>query len=44
MIDLMQGDPILDPFIGIELEETYFNIAKERIEKTNPIDNFFGKE
>jgi site-specific DNA-methyltransferase (adenine-specific) len=31
-------------FIGIELDETYFNIAKERIEKTNPIDKFFGEE
>jgi hypothetical protein len=33
MIDLMQGGTILYPFIGIELDETYFNIAKERIEK-----------
>lgn len=26
-------------FIGIELDETYFNIAKERIEKETPISN-----
>jgi site-specific DNA-methyltransferase (adenine-specific) len=27
-------------FIGIELDETYFNIAKERIEKENRNDRF----
>lgn len=48
MISLMQGDTVLDPFMGsgtagaaakrlnrsftgIELDETYFNIARERI-------------
>jgi site-specific DNA-methyltransferase (adenine-specific) len=29
-------------FIGIELDEEYFKIAQERIEKTNPLDEFFG--
>lgn len=29
-------------FVGIELDEEYFKIAQERIEKTNPLDEFFG--
>lgn len=29
-------------FIGIELDQEYFNIAKERIENTNPLEDFFS--
>jgi len=29
-------------FIGIEMDENYFNIAKERIENTNPLGQFLG--
>ena len=29
-------------FIGIELDETYFNIAKDRIEGSNPLGQFLG--
>lgn len=31
-------------FIGIELDETYFRIAKERIENTNRLNEFMGDE
>jgi site-specific DNA-methyltransferase (adenine-specific) len=31
-------------FIGIELDETYFNIAKERIENSNPLGKFMQDE
>jgi len=27
-------------FIGIELDEKYFNLASNRIEETNPLMNF----
>lgn len=30
------------PFIGIELDETYFNIAKERLEGNNGLSSFFS--
>jgi site-specific DNA-methyltransferase (adenine-specific) len=31
-------------FIGIELDESYFNIAKERIENSNPLGKFMQDE